>query len=104
MKHNKQFLAISALMVLASCSREGEWQGWIYPDRADLTEHIRLGQFATFESCQQTALRVTRLISTHEAELMQLDEEHDERTPDYECGYRCEVTAYGLSLCEETRK
>ncbi len=101
----KLLMAAGAMLLLASCAKDEDWQGWVYPDSANLQQSIRVGPFATFEACQQTAINVGRLIYAHESDLTALDPEREERTPDYECGYRCDApNAYGSTVCEETRK
>ena len=105
MTRTRLLMAAGAMVLLTSCAREGKWQGWVYPDSANLAQSIQIGPFATFEACQQTAINVGRLISAQESELASLDPEHEEQTPDYECGYRCDAPdSSGMTVCKETRK
>jgi len=34
----------------------GPWTGWIYPEASDLSRSLHLGEYKTFEQCQQPRL------------------------------------------------
>lgn len=80
------------LMALPGCSGEPQWRGWLYPNREDLTRDIELGQFHTFEQCQEAAISGLRSLP-------------DPDGGDYECGHKCRWDAdLHLNVCAETRK
>jgi hypothetical protein len=68
-------------------SRSG--QGWLYPDRDNLTDDIPLGSFKTRQECARSAKEVLSIIET---------------AGDYECGFRCKpaTSIPGLHMCEKT--
>ena len=83
-------VAVAAL--LAAYNRGPQWQGWVYPDRSDLTEDIPVGAFTTFEQCQEAAI----------ARLGSLPNPDD---GDYECGRACRwKPEWNINVCKETRK
>lgn len=69
----------------------GPWTGWVYPEASDLSRSVQLGEFKTFEQCQQVAIDGLRSLHAYDG--------------DYECGRRCKFNpTYGMNVCKETRK
>jgi hypothetical protein len=87
--------ALSGLALLfgvAGCGPSADWKGYVYPSAADLTQHLELGAFETFEQCQEAAIYNLRALGRAE-------------TGDYECGRACRFNAdVGINVCAETRK
>lgn len=82
------------LLLLAGCdSRPDQWDAFIYPDAADLSDFERIAGFKSFELCQRAAIDRMRSIQV-------------ESGGDYECGHKCEADPAigGLNVCKETRK
>lgn len=84
-------LAVAAA-TLTACWKE-EWIGIVYPDRADLTQHIEIGTYPSLEECRGAAQ--DKLVLSGWA-----------NSGDYECGLNCERKAgYGdLLICKETSR
>jgi hypothetical protein len=92
----------AALAALAGCTTTSHpWEGLLYPKTGSFPYDIALGHFASLEECRASA---TALLSKMTPE--------SGSTPDYECGYKCEIAnesppAPGLlamRLCEKTEK
>lgn len=80
-------LVFSAL--LNGCAER--WTGFVYPDENDLSTHIVIGDFSSFETCRDAA----------EAAMSNLD---GDTRPTFECGLDCEpMGTSGMNLCQETR-
>jgi hypothetical protein len=79
------------LVSLAAC-REEQWDGFVYPSRADLTQHIVIGQFSSLESCRNEAYAT-------------LERNGWAPSGDYECGLNCKPWgSSGMMVCEETQR
>ena len=67
--------------------------GFVYPNKADLTQHIEIGVFSSLEECREAAQ--DKLVLSGWAS-----------SGDYECGLNCEQKAeYGdLFVCKETSR
>ena len=50
----KQIMMTLALVAIAGCS--DSWEGFVYPNRNDLTRHRNLGKFESLEACRVSAL------------------------------------------------
>lgn len=79
-------LAFGIALAFSACGTRDTWEGFVYPDRGDLTRHISLGAFQTLDECRAAALNA-------------LSERGD-----YECGKNCDFKeGMGeLRVCEET--
>lgn len=94
-------------LLFSGCNRlpAQRWEGFVYPNKDDLTVHIGIGGYESLEACRQSAidaLVVVRQIQTsgrisfNEAFGM-LPE------TDYECGLNCDsVSGFSGRVCEET--
>jgi len=82
---------VIAGVTLTAC--RGVWQGFVYPDKNDLSEHIGIGNYATLEECRASAVAALRTLKATER-------------GDYECGYSCKPsdTGSGINVCETTER
>ena len=87
-----------ATLMLGGCDR-ASWQGWVYPDRNDLSDDIPIGAFDTLEQCGAAARTILKRLDVR-------DEDGEQVVGDYECGYKCkpEGGAGGLNVCEKTER
>ncbi|WP_449447544.1 hypothetical protein [Thermomonas brevis] len=100
-------LALASLLTLAltACGPEAAWKGWVYPDSENLENYVQVGPFQSFEACQDTAQRVMTYMSKAEQRLVAANQEYEAKTPDYECGYKCELDLkLEMNVCEKTAK
>ena len=67
------------------------WNAVVYPDRNDLAVDIRLGEFASLETCRAAALTKIDTLGVGEV-------------ADYECGLNCEPYLVDMLMCEETTR
>jgi len=83
-------LAFTAL--LASCGKE-EWEGFVYPNKNDLTVHRNIGIYESLESCRSAAWDLLSEISSIER-------------GDFECGLNCEYRSDmgDIKVCEKTER
>lgn len=88
----KIIVGMAAVATLTGCLEE-EWMGFVYPNRADLTEHIEIGVYSSLEQCRAAAQ--DKLVLSGRV-----------NTGDYECGLSCERKAEfgGLYVCKETAR
>ena len=91
-----RFLVLMFL-ALGACD-QAPWQGWVYPNKDDLTDDIPIGRFPTLEQCRQSATTVL--------ERQNLFQDGEKIQGDYECGYKCkpEGGGSGLNICEKTER
>ncbi len=77
-------------LLLNSCFKE-EWEGFVYPNKNDLTNHKNIGIYKTLESCRAASLDILSRTSSIEQ-------------GDYECGLNCEVRSGigGIKVCQKT--
>ena len=76
---------------LDACSPD-EWTGFVYPNRSDLTKHIEIGAFDSFEGCKTSAINTMR-------------QNNWQASGDYECGRNCRPSEYGgWQVCKETKR
>ena len=90
----KAYCLVSLLLVLVlwvGCS--DQWEGFVYPNKTDLTTHRNIGHFSSLEDCRAAARGVL-------AELKAVDR------GDYECGKNCDDGSQlgGIKVCKETRR
>lgn len=84
---------LKALLVIAlfvsGCS--DRWEGFVYPNKNNLSTFVNIGSFETLESCRAKSIA-------------RLDALSKRLTGDYECGKNCDSGAKlgGLKICEET--
>jgi hypothetical protein len=87
-----QSLALTLTLVLLLCGGcSDKWEGFVYPNKNDLTKPRNLGHFSSLEACRSAARGVL-------AELNALER------GDYECGKNCDDGSKlgGIKICKET--
>jgi len=89
----KRLAVIMIVVSSISCSNSENWEGFVYPDKRNLTIHTNLGSYSSLESCRSAALNTLTRISSIES-------------GDYECGLNCEVREGmgGIKICEKTER
>ena len=88
----KMVLIISSVLILSSCFSE-QWEGFVYPDKNNLTVHQGVGVYESLEACRAASLELLSRISSIEK-------------GDYECGLNCK-SENGFSvvkICEKTER
>jgi len=85
------FTIVSSL-ILSGCLKD-EWEGFVYPNKNNLSEHINIGSYDSLEECRTSAINaLNRISSVHDG--------------DYECGLNCKSKngLEGIKICEETSR
>lgn len=87
MKSNQISLILSLL--LTGCS--DQWEGFVYPNKDDLTNHIGIGSYKSLEDCRASALDALEKVSSVDR-------------GDYECGLNCKADSSlgGIKICKVT--
>jgi hypothetical protein len=82
---------IYTLTAFAIVGCSDRWEGFVYPNRSDLTNHRNLGIFESLEMCRSASRGFL-------SEINALD------SGDYECGKNCQVSNFSsaIKVCEET--
>lgn len=77
---------------VSGCFKE-EWEGFIYPNKNNLSEHINIGTYKSLEECRASAINALNKISSVSA-------------GDYECGLNCKSKSsmVGIKICERTER
>ena len=85
-------------LLLAACDQAPQWKGWVYPNKADLTDDIAIGAFQTLSECRKSATEIL--------ERENLYEQSEKIEGDYECGFKCKPDGGlgGLNVCEKTER
>lgn len=85
------FTIVSSL-ILSGCLKD-EWEGFVYPNKNNLSEHINIGSYDSLEECRASAINVLNKISSSSL-------------GDYECGLNCKSKSGmdGIKVCEETSR
>lgn len=83
------FILIAGLF-LSSCGQD-EWEGYVYPNKNNLTIHISLGAFDTLDECREYAYQTMASLTRP-------------KMATFECGLNCETDASlgGIRVCEKT--
>lgn len=91
--NDMHWIVIAALALGGCDQRPDEWSAFVYPDRGDLTTHVEMRGFKTFDQCQTAAMNVIRGFG------------YTDRA-DYECGHKCEPRPDlgDVNICKETRR
>ena len=84
-------LAFLIVAFAAGCSQQ--WDGYAYPSRANLSQHVYVGKFDTLEACRAATQRKLLQISSFQA-------------GDYECGRNCKSRSeFGsVRVCDLTTR
>ena len=91
--HFGLLLAIAALCAgIAACGDPDRWEGFVYPDRTNMTKHHTTGTHPTLDDCRASAVSMLRALDS------------DTLRGDYECGLNCrsEAGLGTLKICKET--
>jgi hypothetical protein len=83
--------AIIVTVTAATGCKPDAWQGFVYPNRSDLSRHQSIGPFRSLEECRAASLdRLAQLNAIYRG--------------DFECGLNCKPSESmsGLNVCEET--
>ena len=90
MKKLRICFAYVTVLFVTGCSQE-RWEGYVYPDKNNLTRHTYVGEYNTLESCRAASVSMLQSLNAV-------------RTGDYECGKNCksESNLPGIRICEET--
>ena len=77
--------------LLSACT--DDWEGFVYPNKNDLTIHLSIGHHETLEECRAAVI----------AALQQMK---SVTRGDYECGLNCKANKDlgGIKVCDETVK
>ena len=79
-------------VVLSGCVEEDSWEGFVYPNRNDLTQHVEIGSFETLEQCRSAALN-------------RMSVNGWTNVGDYECGLNCKPwEGTDMKICKETKR
>jgi len=89
MKHVNFILMLFLTLVTVGCSQDS-WEGYVYPDRGNLPDHLYVGEFQTLEACRDAATTKLKQIGVLSR-------------GDYECGKNCRTeSGFTVRICEET--
>lgn len=85
-------IIIVCSLILSGCLKD-EWEGFVYPNKNNLSEHISIGSYGSLEECRASAINALNKISSV----------HD---GDYECGLNCKSKSGmgAIKVCEETSR
>jgi len=88
-KRHLSFILMSVFVILGC---EEEWEGFVYPDKNNLTNHKNIGVYETLKECRSAAWdMLSRLNAINEG--------------DYECGLNCEKkNGMSIKICEKTER
>lgn len=89
---NPRTLLIFIPVLLSACGSD-TWEGFVYPDRTDLSEHRNVGVFESLEECRSGSYAMLRSLGATDR-------------GDYECGLNCELpNGYStIKVCDETKR
>lgn len=86
----KVMICVLPFFAMVGCS--DRWEGFVYPNRNNLSNHRNLGAFESLEMCRAAAKGFLTEIKALES-------------GDYECGKNCDNGSNfssGIKVCEET--
>jgi len=85
------FLGVIVFLIFHFTQSE-EWTGFAYPNKNNLTTHIKVGEFETLQHCRDATLKyLSSLNAIYKG--------------DYKCGLNCEFKPeWQTNVCEETKK
>jgi hypothetical protein len=85
----KKVILIASFLILSGCLKE-QWEGFVYPNKEDLTNHVSIGVFTSLEECRDHSLAKLEEISSIHA-------------GDYECALNCKEGSLP-KICEKTER
>jgi hypothetical protein len=79
------------LLLCTGCS--DRWEGFVYSNKNDLTQHHSFGPFASLQACRAAVRAMLAALNVLER-------------GDYECGHNCDHGSRlrGSKICQETRR
>jgi len=79
-------------LAVSGCFKE-EQEGFVYPNKNNLSEHMNIGSYKSLDKCRASAIDALNKISSLSA-------------GDYECGLNCESRSRvgGIEVCERTER
>ena len=84
------FSAAVGLALLVGCGEGAEWVGTVYPDREDLSNFQRVGNFPDLEACRSAvSAAIGALPAAASAQVVR----------GWECGTQCRTDSEGDLLC-----
>lgn len=87
----KLMTIIVLVFLLSGCFKE-EWEGFVYPNKNNLSNYQTIGVFDSLEQCGNSALD-------------RLQQLHAINYGTYECGLNCEFNSnLGIKVCERTAR
>jgi hypothetical protein len=92
MKPHLIITAVAVVLSVTGCFKE-EWEGFVYPNKNNLSEHINIGSYKSLEECRASAINALNRVSSVSA-------------GDYECGLNCDSRSStgGIKVCEKTER
>ncbi len=92
MKPHRITTVVVVALAVSGCFKE-EWEGFVYPNKNNLSEHINIGSYKSLEERRASAINALNKISSMSA-------------GDYECGLNCESRSGmdGIKVCEKTER
>ena len=86
------FILLISVVSLSGCFKE-EWDGFVYPDKNDLTIHKEIGVYASLKLCRAAAQEMLENLNA-------IDK------GDYECGLNCESREGWdtVKVCKKTER
>ena len=84
----KRIGLILAAVVLAACSET--WEGYVYPNRNNLSNHVAVGTHQSLDECRAAAINTLNRVSSVSR-------------GDYECGLNCKSNG-SLRVCKRTER
>lgn len=81
------FFFVAFVPLLSGCS--DRWDGFVYPNKNNLSEHVNIGEFNTLQACRDAALSALASMRG---------------SGDYECGLDCDDGRKmgGIKVCKKT--
>ena len=77
--------AVLIMFLGTFCACSERWEGFVYPNKDDLTKYRYMGEFDSLEACRNACLSELGRTNAYNG--------------DYECGKNCKPNS---TICEET--
>ena len=89
----KTAIALAATLLLSGCA--DKWEGFVYPDKDNLSRHFTVGSYSTLAECSRAARTA-----------LEQGRENGIALGDYECGLNCKPMSgdQTMFLCEKTER
>lgn len=84
-------MVVIVALTVSGCFNE-EWEGFVYPNKYNLSEHINIGSYKSLEECRVSSINALSKLSSVS-------------TGDYECGLNCESrSGISIKICDKTER